>query len=212
MRRECGRMMLSRVEEIERNLDKISAFSPSLVKAWNRFNDVTEGSGALDPKHKELTSIALSIVEKCDWCIALHVKRALELGASKQEIIEAAWVAVMMDGGPALMYAQRVVEALEEFEEVQPKDEVYVGAGMDNKEVDMGFQQLYLKLLDYVGSICDESEAMCDENVDKIRLAKKIADTNSQKLESLVNEECDRRGWEELSEDPSFINLKGGES
>jgi len=205
-------MMLSRVEEIEKNLDKISAFSPSLVKAWNRFDDVTEGSGALGPKHKELTSIALAIVEKCDWCIALHVKRALELGASKQEIIEAAWVAVMMDGGPALMYAQRVLEALEEFEEVQPKEDVYVGGGMSDKDVDVGFQQLYLKLLDYVESICNESESMCDENVDKIRLAKKIADSDGKRLESLVNEECDRRGWEELSEDPSYKNWKGGES
>jgi AhpD family alkylhydroperoxidase len=205
-------MMITRVEEIERSLDKIRAFSPNLVKAWNRFDDVTEGGGALNPKHKELTSIALSIVEKCEWCIALHVKRALELGASKQEVIEAAWVAVMMDGGPALMSAQRVVEALEEFEGIQLRDNVYIGAGMENKEIDGGFQQLYLKLLDYVKSICDESEALCDDNVHKIRLAKKIADSNGKRLESLINEECDRRGWEDFSEDPSFIEKRGVES
>lgn len=204
-------MMITRVEEIERSLDKIGAFSPNLVKAWNRFDSLTEGGGALNPKHKELTSIALSIVVKCEWCIALHVKRALELGASKQEVMEAAWVAVMMNGGPALMSVQRVVEALEEFKGLQLRDDVYFGAGMESKEIDGGFQQLYLKLLDYVKSICDESDALCDDNPDKIRLATKIADSDGKRLESLINEECNRRGWESISDDPSFIK-KGGES
>jgi alkylhydroperoxidase/carboxymuconolactone decarboxylase family protein YurZ len=48
-------------------------------------------------------------------CIVVHVKNAVNAGANKQEILEAAWVAVMMGGGPALSYIQCVLKALEDF-------------------------------------------------------------------------------------------------
>jgi alkylhydroperoxidase/carboxymuconolactone decarboxylase family protein YurZ len=42
-----------------------------------------------------------------------HVKKCLEAGASKEQILEAAAVAVVMGGGPAYMYVPEVIEALE---------------------------------------------------------------------------------------------------
>jgi alkylhydroperoxidase/carboxymuconolactone decarboxylase family protein YurZ len=41
---------------------------------------------------------------------------ALKNGAAHKEVMEASWMAVMMGGGPALMYMQLVEEALKEFE------------------------------------------------------------------------------------------------
>ncbi|HBK57937.1 MAG TPA: carboxymuconolactone decarboxylase family protein, partial [Spirochaetaceae bacterium] len=40
---------------------------------------------------------------------------ALEAGATEEEILEAAWVAVLMGGGPALMHAGLVLEALKDL-------------------------------------------------------------------------------------------------
>jgi AhpD family alkylhydroperoxidase len=49
---------------------------------------------ALDLKTKELIAIGCSLVAKCEGCIEGHIKKALEVGATKQEISDAIVVAV----------------------------------------------------------------------------------------------------------------------
>jgi AhpD family alkylhydroperoxidase len=49
---------------------------------------------ALDLKTKELIAIGCSLIAKCDGCIEGHIKKALEIGASKQEISDAIVVAI----------------------------------------------------------------------------------------------------------------------
>jgi AhpD family alkylhydroperoxidase len=48
----------------------------------------------LDPKTQELISIAASLVAKCEGCIDGHIKKALDLGATKEEISETICIAV----------------------------------------------------------------------------------------------------------------------
>ena len=63
------------------------------MAAFNRLMVEAEGEDILSTKSKELITVALAVTAECDWCINLHHKKALEYGASKQEIIEATWVA-----------------------------------------------------------------------------------------------------------------------
>ena len=49
---------------------------------------------ALDLKTKELIAIGVSLVAKCEGCLEGHIKKALELGLSKQEISDAIVIAV----------------------------------------------------------------------------------------------------------------------
>jgi AhpD family alkylhydroperoxidase len=74
-----------------------------------------EKPGALTTKEKELISIALGIAAHCAYCIALHVKNAIEAGATRQEILEASFVAGLMGGGPSIAYIRLVLDALEQF-------------------------------------------------------------------------------------------------
>ena len=48
----------------------------------------------LDAKTKELIAIGCSLVAKCEGCARGHIKKALELGATKEEISDAIVVAV----------------------------------------------------------------------------------------------------------------------
>jgi len=102
-------------DEIHEGLEKFSKETPKQAQAFMNFLGATEEKGALDEKQKELISIALSVATHCKWCIAFHVKNALEKGATKEEILEAGWIAVLMGGGPALMYFMLVQKALEDF-------------------------------------------------------------------------------------------------
>ena len=87
---------------------------PDTLKGFNLMHAQAMGEGALDPKTKELVAVALSVGSRCDPCIAFHVPAALRHGATREEIMEVLSVAVMMGGGPSLMYAAHVIDAMEE--------------------------------------------------------------------------------------------------
>ncbi len=49
---------------------------------------------ALDLKTKELIAIAASAVAQCEGCLQGHIKKALEIGATKEEISDSLVVAI----------------------------------------------------------------------------------------------------------------------
>jgi AhpD family alkylhydroperoxidase len=104
-----------KLEDIKKLIGRLQKQVPEQIGAFNNFMKAVESPGVLDQKQKELTNVALAVAAQCEWCIALHVKGALKQGASKEEIIDAGMQAVLMHGGPALMYMTPLEEALEEF-------------------------------------------------------------------------------------------------
>lgn len=98
------------------SMQRFSKEFPEKMKGFGAFMKAVETPGALSVKQKELMSVALAVTAHCHWCIAYHVNGSLEQGASRAEIMESAWMAVLMGGGPALMYMQLVEEAINEFE------------------------------------------------------------------------------------------------
>ena len=101
--------------EVNGSLKMLSEKYPEQMKAFGSFMHSVEKEGALSRKNKELISIALSIATHCKWCIAFHVKNALDAGANEEEIMETCFVAALMGGGPSLMYTQLVVKAINDL-------------------------------------------------------------------------------------------------
>lgn len=72
--------------------------------------------GAIDTKTKELISVAIAAYSRCEYCIVFHVFKALEAGASRAEIMDAAMVAVAFGGGPSMAYSVTLLkDSIEEF-------------------------------------------------------------------------------------------------
>ena len=57
--------------------------------------------GVLSLKEKERIAMAIGLAVRCEPCIILHVQKCLDAGATKEEILEAASVVIMMQGGPS---------------------------------------------------------------------------------------------------------------
>lgn len=57
--------------------------------------------------------MSLALYAQCEMCIEMNVGEALEAGASKDEIIEAAMLSISMGGGPKMMYMKYVYDALD---------------------------------------------------------------------------------------------------
>ena len=71
--------------------------------------------GALSGKIKELIALGIAITVRCNGCISFHVQASLAAGATKEEIRETIGVAILMGGGPSLMYGIEAYEAVDEF-------------------------------------------------------------------------------------------------
>jgi len=62
-----------------------------------------------------LIALAISVLEGCDGYIASHARGAARHGATRQQVAEALGVTLLMDGGPASIYAPRALAAFDEF-------------------------------------------------------------------------------------------------
>ncbi|PPC75809.1 alkylhydroperoxidase [Pokkaliibacter plantistimulans] len=87
--------------------DTMTAFA-SLYKA-------SLAEGALSRKHKELIALGIGIAARCDGCIGDHVAGALKAGASREELVETINVAIMMGGGPSVIYGSHALSAVDEL-------------------------------------------------------------------------------------------------
>lgn len=90
---------------------------PDTMQGFSKLNAASMTDGALPARHKELIALGIAITSRCDGCIAYHVHDALNAGASKAEITETIGVAILMGGGPAVVYGCEAVEAVEQFEQ-----------------------------------------------------------------------------------------------
>ncbi|MGC9291361.1 MAG: carboxymuconolactone decarboxylase family protein [Acidobacteriaceae bacterium] len=107
--------MKERIEEVNTLIERLKANHPSEINAFLSFMGKTENGPALTKAQKELINIALSVAAQCEWCIAVHVKSAIAAGATRDEIMEAGFLTVLMHGGPALMHLTYLTRALDEF-------------------------------------------------------------------------------------------------
>jgi len=108
-------MMKEKLQEIHTLIKNLQQNAPEETKNFFEFLKSVEKDGAVSAKNKELINIALAVAAQCEWCIAFHTQNAIKLGATKEEIVEAGMQAVLMHGGPALMYLTPLFNAIEEF-------------------------------------------------------------------------------------------------
>lgn len=93
--------------------DKKTALSPANMQAWRNFSKVVFQKGALDEKTKQLIAIAVGHVTQCPYCIRAHTAQALGKGASREEIMEAIWVATEMRAGAAYAHATIAIDEMD---------------------------------------------------------------------------------------------------
>ena len=91
--------------------------APQISKAFGGMHHAVMQEGALSKREKELIAAAIGLVQGCSGCIHIHTAEAIKAGATREQVLEAAGVAVMMGGGPAFVHLPEVLQALSNLQQ-----------------------------------------------------------------------------------------------
>jgi AhpD family alkylhydroperoxidase len=94
--------------------DRFDQGLPTMA-AYTAFRQAVYKDGALSLKTKRLIALACGLMDGCTRCTQGQTRDAVNAGATKNEILEAASVAVVMGGTAVSAETWRVVKVLEEL-------------------------------------------------------------------------------------------------
>ena len=109
-------------ERINENMDEFFEYTakfmekcPEIASSFTTLMGNVIQDGKLGSKEKELIAVGIAVGLRCVPCIHAHTKSALNMGATEDEIIEAATVAILMGGGPGMVHVMEVMKSIEAF-------------------------------------------------------------------------------------------------
>ncbi len=116
----------SGVSEIDPIAVKLRKASPKVTGGILRTRESALAAGLFPAKVKVLTALSLSVAIRCEPCIEMYVERAIEEGATYDEIVEFLNLAMAMQGCPGEAWA---LKALDIYERIAAGRSKQRGAG-----------------------------------------------------------------------------------
>ena len=101
------------VSEANRRFVELRRERPDEIGVFGEYLKHARKAGALSVKVKELMNLAIALATHCTPCVVRHTKMSLEQGATRDEVLETALVAIGMGGGLAYTQTMYMLEALE---------------------------------------------------------------------------------------------------
>lgn len=102
-------------DSITRFGEKRSHVLPDVAAAADAVREAVYKDGVLSRKMKRLIAMAIALGMGCVPCIIAQTKRAVEAGATKEEVLEGASVLLAIRGTSGYSESWRVVKVLEEL-------------------------------------------------------------------------------------------------
>ena len=115
MSKKTNRLEEFREKRLEMN-DKIMDLNHLGVKRFFNLDSNTYRDGALSGETKELLGLVASAVLRCNDCIDYHLEQCAKSGFTKDEIIDAMNVALVIGGSIVIPHMRHAVETLEFLE------------------------------------------------------------------------------------------------
>lgn len=112
---ESNRLQKFREERAEAN-EKIFDLDHLGIKRFFNLDNNTYKEGALPAQTKELLGLVASTVLRCNDCIDYHLEECAKAGFSKEEIVDALNVALVVGGSIVIPHLRHAVNTLEILE------------------------------------------------------------------------------------------------
>ena len=105
-------------EERLKQLDKFRELLPDLMAPESAVLDVVYKEGALSGKVKRLIALSIALKGGHTNCIMAQTIRALDAGATTEEVLETLSVQVAMSGTTGIAESLRVIKLLDELDKL----------------------------------------------------------------------------------------------
>lgn len=94
----------------ERMNDRLIQEDQKIIKRIFNLDTNAYMEGHLPVKTKELLGLGNSLVLRCDDCVKYHLQTCFELGISKEEVMEAMSISLLIGGTIVIPHLRRAVE------------------------------------------------------------------------------------------------------
>lgn len=85
-----------------KRLKDMRALAPADYEAWVNLNRIiARTDGAIPRKYREIIAVGVAVAIQCPFCMEAHAKAAKAAGATREEIVEATFVASAIRAGAA---------------------------------------------------------------------------------------------------------------
>lgn len=113
---ESNRLATFRKERSKAN-EKVFDLDHLGIKRFFNLDNNTYKDGALLAQTKELLGLVASAVLRCNDCIDYHLEQCAKSGSTKEEIVDALNVALVVGGSIVIPHLRHAVETMEILEE-----------------------------------------------------------------------------------------------
>jgi AhpD family alkylhydroperoxidase len=88
-----------------KRLKEMRTLAPAEYEAWVNLNRIIgRTDGTIPRKYRELIAVGVAVAVQCPYCIEAHARGAKAAGATREEIVEATFVASAIRAGAATMH------------------------------------------------------------------------------------------------------------
>ena len=98
-----------------KRLRDMRKLAPKDYEAWLGLNGIVgSDDGAVPKKYRELIAVAVASTTQCPYCIEAHAKAARAAGATREELVEAVFVAAALRAGGAVTHGTMALKFFDE--------------------------------------------------------------------------------------------------
>jgi AhpD family alkylhydroperoxidase len=93
---------------------RFRADNPEVADALDRLGAATEQAGPLDPRTQHLVQLGMAVAGQAEGAVRSHARRALEAGATVEELRHVVLLAISTSGFPTAMASSSWVDEVVE--------------------------------------------------------------------------------------------------
>jgi len=106
---------LKTAEELSQGYGDLAQAAPGAMTGFAQMRAGALEPGAICGRAKSLIALSIAVAMRCDGCIVTYAKAAIDAGASREQVAEALGVAVLMGGGPSVVYSTHALAAYDQL-------------------------------------------------------------------------------------------------
>jgi AhpD family alkylhydroperoxidase len=85
-------------------LAAMKELAPAEFKGFVELDSIVGKEGKIPVKYRELMALAVAFTTQCPYCLDVHTRKAKRAGATREEVVETAFIAAALRAGAAVTH------------------------------------------------------------------------------------------------------------